>query len=162
MRSCRSSRASRDGSVADADVLFSEFGLPTYREGDPASDRARVTSSSPLIEENMAARYVGRVLAGLRRAGATGAMLWCYSDYEPATFALPPLDEAIHERSFGLWRADGTPKPAVEVVRAFAGEPRLAPPEAEPWIDVDADRYWRRPGAELMRLYERYVKGDAR
>ena len=86
-------------------------------------------------------------------------MLWCYSDYEPATFAYPPLDEAIHERSFGLWRADGTPKPAVEVVRAFAGRTRLAPPDAEPWIDIDAERYWRRPEVELPRLYERYITG---
>lgn len=142
-----------------ADVLFSEFGLPTYRDGDPAGERARAASASPLIEETEAAGYVGRVLPGLHRAGATGAMLWCYSDYEPATFAYPPLDEAIHERSFGLWRADGTPKPAVEVVKAFAGRTRLPPPDAEPWIDIDAQRYWRRPEVELPRLYERYITG---
>ena len=66
-----------------ADVLFSEFGLPTYREGDRASEHARATSASPLIEEAEAAEYVRRVLPGLREAGATGAMLWCYSDYDP-------------------------------------------------------------------------------
>jgi endo-1,4-beta-mannosidase len=140
-----------------ADVLFSEFGLPTYRGGDPGSERTRVASASPLVEEVRAAEYVRGVLPGLRRAGATGAMLWCYSDYDPGTFEHPPLDEAIHERSFGLWRADGTPKPAVEVVKAFAGATRLPPPDVEPWIDIDPERYWRRPGVELPRLYERYL-----
>ena len=38
---------------------------------------------------------------------------------------LPPFDEARHERSFGLWRADGSPKPAVavpaDVLQSYAG-----------------------------------------
>lgn len=136
-----------------ADVLFSEFGLPTYREGD----QARASSASPLVEEAEAAEYVRRVLPGLREAGATGAMLWCYTDYDPGTFEHPPLDEAIHERSFGLWRADGTPKPAVDVVKSFAGATRRPPPHPEPWIDIDRERYWQQPGAELPRLYERYL-----
>jgi endo-1,4-beta-mannosidase len=139
------------------DVLLSEFGLPTYRAGDRASEHARETSASPLIEEAEVAGYVRRVLLGLHRAGATGAMLWCYSDYEPGTFEHPPLDEANHERSFGLWRADGTPKPAVEVVRSFAGMTRISPPDHEPWIDIDAERYWQGPDAELSRLYDRYL-----
>jgi endo-1,4-beta-mannosidase len=149
-----------------SDVLFSEFGLPTYREGHRANEQARTPSASPLIEESEAAEYVRRVLFGLRRAGATGAMLWCYSDYDRGTFEQPPLDEAIHERSFGLWRADGTPKTAVDVVRSFAGARRLPPPDAEPWIDIDPEHYWQQPGAELPRLYERYLsivpRSDAR
>jgi endo-1,4-beta-mannosidase len=140
-----------------ADVLFSEFGLPTFREGDRAGADARTTSAPPLIEETEAAEYAWRVLSGLRDAGATGAMLWCYSDYDPATFEHPPLDVAIHERSFGLWRADGTPKPAVEVVRSFAGTTRVQPPDDPLWIDIDPGRYWRQPGVELPRLYERYL-----
>jgi endo-1,4-beta-mannosidase len=141
-----------------ADVLFSEFGLPTHREGgDPVSEHARATGSSPLIDEAEAAGYIGRVLHGLRDAGATGAMLWCYADYDPSTFDHPPLDVAIHERTFGLWRADGTAKPAVDVVRSFAGTTRLSPPDSEPWIDVEPEEYWQRPGVELRRLYERYL-----
>ncbi len=141
------------------DVLFTEFGLPTYREGDRASEHARTQSASPLVEEAEAAEYVRRVLPGLRRAGATGAMLWCYSDYDAGSFEHPPLDEAIHERSFGLWRADGTPKPAVEVARSFAGATLLPTPDPEPWIDIERERYWERPGVELARLYERYLTG---
>lgn len=140
-----------------ADVLFSEFGLPTYREGGPSSRHALETSASPLIGEDAAAEYVRRVLFGLHRAGTTGAMLWCYSDYDPRTFEHPPLDEAIHERSFGLWRADATPKPAVEVVRSFGGATRLSSPDRQPWIDIDPERYWQQPGVELPRLYGRYL-----
>ncbi len=119
--------------------------------------RTRRRGPSTLIEEAEAAEYVRRVLPGLREAGATGAMLWCYSDYHPATFAHPPLDEAVHERSFGLWRADGSPKPAVDVVRSFAGATRLPAPDREPWIDIDAERYWERPEFELPRLYGRFL-----
>ena len=110
-----------------------------------------------MIEEVEAAEYVRRVLPGLREAGATGAMLWCFSDYHPATFEHPPLDEAVHERSFGLWRADGSPKPALDVVRSFAGATRLPALDRERWIDIDAERYWERPGVELPRLYQRYL-----
>ena len=136
-----------------ADVLFSEFGLPT---ADLAEEAVRGRRSSPRRPRR---EYIGRVLDGLRGAGATGAMLWCYADYDAATFGRPPMDEATHERSFGLWRADGTPKPAVDVVRAFAGSTRSAPPR-RPGSTSTPDRYWQRPGAELPRLYEP-LQGDA-
>ena len=84
-----------------------------------------------------------------------GAMLWCYADYDPAIWATPPLDEAPHERTFGLWRADGTPKPAVAEIAAFAGQDRLEPAPHD-WTDVDEREYWREPGAHLGRLYRRY------
>ena len=139
---------------------FSEFGLPTHRRNLASEEAVPATDTTSLIEEVEAAEYVGRVLTGLRDAGATGAMLWCYSDYDAATFGRPPMDVATHERSFGLWRADATPKPAVDVVRAFAGSTRLAAPETEPWIDIEPDRYRAAPGAELPRLYERYLRAS--
>jgi len=82
-------------------------------------------------------------------------MLWCFADYARETWADPPLDEAVHERSFGLWRADRSPKPALTQVSAAAGEDRMTP-AADDWIDVDPDRFWRQPRAELSRLYDRY------
>jgi endo-1,4-beta-mannosidase len=130
-----------------ADVLFSEFGLPTFREGrghDPM-----------LVEEGEGARYTARVLDGLREAGCTGAMVWCHADYVPEIWSAPPLDEAPHERSFGLWRADGSEKPALAEVTAFAGRSRLDPP-VDDWVDVDRDEYWHDPAAQLARLYRRY------
>ena len=123
------------------DVLFSEFGLPTYRRGDPSGERARRQSLSPLIEEQAAAAYTERALVALHRAGCAGAMLWCYTDYDSAIWEKPPLDLAVHERSFGLWRADGSPKPSVAAVAAFAGAVRVESPDDYKWIDIEPDEF---------------------
>jgi len=136
-----------------SEVLFSEFGLPTRRPSDGLEPAGRVAPT--LVDEAEAAEYTGKALDGLLRAGCTGAMLWCHADYAPAIWSAPPLDEAVHERSFGLWRADGSAKPAVEVVRAHAGALRRAAPD-DGWIDVDQERFWARPEVELPRLYRRY------
>jgi endo-1,4-beta-mannosidase len=132
----------------EREILFSEFGLPTFRRGERQS-------SALLVEEAAAAAYTGRALESLRRAGCSGAMLWCYSDYDPALWGRPPLDLAPHERSFGLWRADGSPKPSVAAVAAFAGADRCASVD-DTWIDLDPDQFYLDPSAELPRLYRRY------
>ena len=82
-------------------------------------------------------------------------MLWCYSDYDPALWERPPLDLAPHERSFGLWRADGSPKPSVAAVAAFAGADRCDSVD-DTWIDLDPNEFYLDPGAHLPRLYARY------
>jgi endo-1,4-beta-mannosidase len=138
------------------DVLFSEFGLPTYRRADPDGERTRHESPSALVEEQAAATYTERALSALRGAGCTGAMLWCYTDYVPAVWIKPPLDVATHERSFGLWRADGSPKPSVEVVEAFTGVDRTDGPGSYEWIDIEPDEFWDNSAANLSRLYGRY------
>src|SRR4026207_79243 len=66
------------------DVLFAEFGLPTYRRGDPVGEAVRLRSASSLVEEQAAAAFTERALTALQRAGSVGAMLWCYTDYAPA------------------------------------------------------------------------------
>ena len=85
-----------------------------------------------------------------------GAMVWCYTDYDPAIWAKPPFDLAVHERSFGLWRADGSPKPAVAAVHAFAGTTRLDSSDDHAWIDIDRDEFSSAPRLHLARLYRRY------
>jgi endo-1,4-beta-mannosidase len=142
------------------DVLFSEFGLPTYRRADPEGERARHESSSVLVEEHAAAAYTNRALGALRRAGCTGAMLWCYTDYAQAIWVKPPLDIATHERSFGLWRAAGSPKPSVEVVEEFTGLDRNQSSDGFDWIDIERDEFWRDSATHLGRLYGRYCKSD--
>jgi endo-1,4-beta-mannosidase len=135
------------------DVLFSEFGLPTYRRGDPHEQRAGTT---PLVEEEAAAAYTTAALEGLRRAGCLGAFLWCYSDYDPALGQQSPFDLAPHERTFGLWRIDGSPKPAVAAIAAFVGAARCTAGYADAWIDIDRDEFLLDPSAQLPRLYRRY------
>ncbi|MGZ8579784.1 MAG: glycoside hydrolase 5 family protein [Actinomycetota bacterium] len=129
-----------------ADVLFSEFGLPTVR------GEARTPM---LVAEDDAARYTARVLDGLRHEGCAGALVWCHTDYAPAIWDEPPLDEATHERSFGMWRADGSAKPALAELSSFAGRSRLGAP-IDDWIDVGEEAYWQDPRAALVHLYGRY------
>ena len=138
------------------DVLFSEFGLPTYRASNGNEERTRKHSPSLLVEEEAAAVYMERALAALHGAGCACAMVWCYTDYEPAIWTKPPLDLAVHERSFGLWRADGSPKPAVAAVQAFAGTTRLALADDHTWIDIDPNEFYGNPSVQLPRLYHRY------
>ena len=122
--------------------------------GWPEAGR-EVRSASLLVDEGDAARYTDEVLSGLRDAGCTGAMVWCYTDYAPGIWTAPPLDESVHERTFGLWRADGSAKPAVDVVSRHRDTERVDPHDTG-WIDIDAAQYWERPEVELPRLYRRY------
>ena len=138
------------------DVLFSEFGLPTYRRDDAHEPSVGARRPTPLVEEEAAAAYTTAALEGLRRAGCLGAFLWCYSDYGPALAESPPFDRAPHERTFGLWRIDGSPKPAVAAITAFVGAERCTAAYADAWIDLDRDEFLLDPHAQLPRLYRRY------
>ncbi|HEY3542324.1 MAG TPA: hypothetical protein VGK79_07260 [Gaiellaceae bacterium] len=140
---------------ANRDVMFTEFGLPTRR-----SDGDRHVSTL-LVDEHAAAAYTATALEALRRAGCLGAMLWCYSDYDRALWTRPPLDLATHERTFGLWRADGSPKPTVAAVSAFAGAERCAVDDGEAWIDIDRSEFPLDPSSHLPRLYARYLRSLA-
>jgi len=144
-----------------ADVLFSEFGLPTFRAGGPAAEALGREGSIVLIEEGAAAAYTQRALSALHSAGCRGAMLWCFSDYAAPTWAAPPLDEATHERSFGLWRADGSAKPSLAAVEAFGGAARRDRPGDHDWIDIDVDEFAAHPAWHVPRLYRRYRERNA-
>ncbi len=135
----------------EKDVLFAEFGAAT-RDGDPEAERG----PSPLLTEDEAARYSERAFARLHAAGAVGGLVWCYSDYDRAIWSEPPLDRAPHERHFGLWRADGTPKPAAAALRGWSGRRRVA---ASPlnWSESDRADFYRSPRETLVRLYSAYA-----
>lgn len=147
-----------------AAVLFSEFGVPTHGAGEqePLDGGATVR-----VEEEAAAAYVDRSLRALSECGSTGAMLWCYSDYVPDIWDRPPLDQAVHERFFGLWRADASPKPAVAVVEAFAeGCPvptaaSACRPADGAWLDIEPRELYGPAGSQLSRLYRRYCEAEA-
>ena len=86
----------------------------------------------------------------------------CFADYVPALHGRPPFDEARHERSFGLWRADGSPKPAFAEISRRTGGPRLLPSDDLPWLDVNVDEFLAdetRIG-QLSRLYQRYCQAE--
>jgi endo-1,4-beta-mannosidase len=135
-----------------AAVLFEEFGLPTGTPGGTGPGR--------LVGEEAAAAYTGRALDGLHRAGCLGALLWCFGDYAPALHADPPFDEARHERSFGLWRADGSPKPAVAEITGRAGQLRQPPPDEASWLDLGVAEFLADRARHLPRLYRRYCGAE--
>ena len=133
------------------DVLFAEFGAAT-RDGDPESERG----PSPLLTEDEAGRYIQSAFARLHAAGAVGGMVWCYTDYDRAIWSEPPLDRAPHERHFGVWRADGTPKPAAAALREWSGRPRVAPAPVS-WSEIDRTEFYRARRETLVRLYRAYT-----
>ncbi len=92
------------------DVLFAEFGAPTMPHLDQQT--AAVPRTVRVLDEEEAALFTRRALDALHRFGFLGAFLWCYGDYARELWHTPPLDEATHERSFGLWRHDYSAKPA--------------------------------------------------
>jgi len=136
--------------LSGRDVLFAEFGTPT-RNGDPEAERA-----SALLTEDEAARYIDSAYARLHSAGAIGGLVWCYADYDRAIWSEPPLDRAPHERHFGLWRADGSAKPAVRALAEWSGRPRAAP-QPPPWSDSDRRDFQTAPRDTLIRLYRAYA-----
>jgi endo-1,4-beta-mannosidase len=133
------------------DVLFAEFGAAT-RDGDPDAERG----PSPLLTEDETGRYIQSAYARLHAAGAIGGMVWCYADYDRAIWSEPPLDRAPHERHFGLWHADGTPKPAVAALRDWSGRPRVVPRRLE-WPERDRTGFYGAPRETLLRLYRDYA-----
>jgi endo-1,4-beta-mannosidase len=144
--------------------LMHEFGICTAPQGSPGititDDFLGRSLSQYLASEEEGARYYEQVLERLAATGAAGAYAWCYGDYDATLFGRPPFDKAIRERSFGLVRADGSEKPAAEVVRAFAA--RLARGDvalgrAPKVLDVTVDAYYAEPQRHFRRLYERWV-----
>ncbi|HWX42020.1 MAG TPA: cellulase family glycosylhydrolase [Blastocatellia bacterium] len=140
-------------SASRLDILFEEFGAPTAPNRHAESVQG---GGLALLDEGEAARFTFRALDALRGAGFLGAMLWCYGDYSPALFSRPPLDEAPHERSFGLWRADHSAKPAVAEIGRFAGADRKTASDDFGWIDITREDFYREPGRNLRRLYLRF------
>ena len=147
-------------------MLFQEFGLParpagTAAPGVPPADTelpSRAAGRVELFTEAEGADFYRDALAELRREAFLGAFAWCANDYAEHLWTRPPLADNVHERFFGLFRADGSAKAAVEVWRELeaAPEPSLGARGTD-WIDIDQQRFWVSPLQELRRLYPRFL-----
>ena len=104
-------------------AMLTEFGLPTT-EGRTREVEVTWPVGPPtqtLVNEGEAADFVRAVVPAAREAGALGALLWCFADYDPWWHDRPPFDGLIHERSFGILAADGRLKATGAALRE-AGE----------------------------------------
>lgn len=144
------------------DVLFQEFGICTSGQGQP-SRLERLTFPSRswmqyLALEEEAASYFKEVLEKLWQVGALGAWVWCYGDYSPSLWTEPPLDSLVHERSYGLVRADGTLKPHARVLKDFALEDRSVNPSPLRFAfgGITPDEYYQRPEATFHSLLSQF------
>ena len=153
-------------------VLFTEFGNPTCPPGKlspydrvPLPDEPPAPTISPedpvlasyaCIDEAEMAAYATAVLDRLHADGRLGAYWWCWSDYADALHAEPPFDVAVHERSFGITRSDGSEKPVAAALSAFAREQRtvVRPPEPPPIADV---YYYRTLPTSTKTLYDAFL-----
>ena len=105
------------------------------------------------------AEFLRLTIPKLHDSGATGAMLWCYADYIPELWDLPPCQNAIHERFFGLVRADGSLKPHAKVIQEFARtQPQIKPIPEYAKIVVDPDEFYKDPSVYLTDMYATYLE----
>jgi endo-1,4-beta-mannosidase len=146
-------------------VLMEEFGGCTALPGQATYNMKWMETNGREREQFMAseddfAEYIGLVLPKLQHSGATGAMLWCYADYIPELWDLPPCQNAQHERFFGLVRPDGSLKPHAKVIQEFAKtKPQVKPIPDYAKLRVNADEFYADPLPHLVDLYSEYLEG---
>jgi len=148
--------------LAGRPVLYEEFGVctqcPNAASGYRGSGLKWIGKRKQFFSSDEdAAEYYDRVLPRLVRVGALGAFAWCFGDYDPELWGKPPCDHFEHERTFGLFRADGSPKPAAHVICRFAAAaPKVGPPGRPVVLPVGAEVYYQNPGVYQPMLYERF------
>lgn len=144
-------------------TLMEEWGGCTTPDGGPSQIWEWTAYGNPRTqfmagEEDFAA-YIEAVLPRLVDVGATGAMVWCFADYIPELWDLPPCKESKHERHFGLVRPDGTLKPHAEVIRKFAAtKPTVKPAVHTVTLNVTPDEYYQSPVEHLINHYAVYLE----
>jgi endo-1,4-beta-mannosidase len=152
--------------LAGRPVLYEEFGLCTREPDQPSGYQ---TMTFPFGKKHRqffashedAAAYYAAVLPKLHRMGALGAFAWCFGDYAPSLWDKPPCDVVIHERFFGLYRADGTLKPMGEAVKKFAvTHPTVRPPERTVSLGMTPDAYYQNAWQNIQRLYQQFGSLD--
>jgi len=145
--------------------LAEEWGGCTSPHGHDAETWQWISYNGQLRTQYMAneqdlADYVELVLPRLQQVGATGALLWCFADYDETLWHRPPCDPhgAKHERHFGLVRPNGTLKPHAEVIRRFAAtDPQIQPASRTVTLDITPNDYYAAPDTHIVRLFREYI-----
>ncbi|HLY64927.1 MAG TPA: cellulase family glycosylhydrolase [Chloroflexota bacterium] len=145
-------------SMGGKPVLFEEFGICTAAPGASGYFADLQTRAGVLHQyfasEDEAAGYYEEVLDKLWNAGSLGAFAWSFGDYDSSLFGAPPCNTHLHERSFGLVRADGSLKPMAEVLQRFAAEPKPIRPLAPERLYSGMDDYYRELPHSLTERFQ--------
>jgi endo-1,4-beta-mannosidase len=151
--------------LAGKSILMEEFGGPTAQPGEPSHILKWTETNGREREQFMAseeefAEFISLTIPKLQQSGATGAMLWCYADYVPELWDLPPCNNSRHERFFGLVRGDGSLKPHAKVIQEFAAtQPKVQPIPEYAKFKLDPEEFYRNPVPFLLDFYAKYLEG---
>jgi len=145
-------------------VLMEEFGGCTALPGEATYTMKWTETHGREREQFMAseedlAEFLRLTLPKLQDSGATGAMLWCFADYAPELWELPPCQNARHERYFGLVRPNGSLKPHAKVIQEFARtKPQVKTIPEYAKLSINPDEFYKEPLGHLVDLYQEYLK----
>ncbi len=148
----------------DADFVPFTCGC-TAQPGEPSHTMTWTETNGREREQFMAseedfAEFIRLTLPKLQESGATGAMLWCYADYVPELWDLPPCNNSRHERFFGLVRPDGSLKPHAKVIQEFAAtQPQVKPIPDYAKFELDPEEFYKDSVPFLLDFYAQYLKG---
>ena len=151
--------------LAGKPILMEEFGGPTSQPGEPSHIMRWTETNGREREQFMAseeefAEFIGLTIPKLQESGATGAMVWCFADYVPELWDLPPCNNSRHERFFGLVRNDGSLKPHAKVIREFAAtQPKIQPIPEYAKFELDPEAFYKDPAPFLLEFYAKYLDG---
>jgi hypothetical protein len=130
--------AAAKAAVAPTPVFVGETGYHAGNSDPPVRKRAD--------REDEAVRYFRTIAAATTTLGLPPAAPWILLDFSPSG---SPVRMREPEYTFGLFRTDGTPKPAAEAVRAA-----FASAQADPFFnggfELAGPSLWRRRGAALF------------
>ncbi|HBA84224.1 MAG TPA: hypothetical protein DCZ95_09050 [Verrucomicrobia bacterium] len=146
-------------------VLMEEFGGCTSLPGHGSETWTWTGYDSErkqfMASEEAFAEYIRQVLPNIQAVGSTGAFIWCFADYAPELWAMPPCCDSWHERHFGLVRPDGSLKPHAEVLKQFAATgPKVSPiPDYARFPGLTgSDFYNQRLYEKLPAMYQQYLE----
>ncbi|MBV8694018.1 MAG: cellulase family glycosylhydrolase [Ktedonobacteraceae bacterium] len=97
--------------------LIEEWGLPT--RGEQTKKIHALVGDTWAASEELQARMLEDVLHKAEKRGPLALLVWDGFDFDPVLTPNPTFERAPQEAWFGLFRADGSPKPAALVMREY-------------------------------------------
>lgn len=143
--------------LANKPVLFQEFGAPTIPTIPPyIGEDEKADLKCPLWTEQEVQEYYRKAIHLLANSGMIGAWAWCYADYSPSLWDKPPLKQNKHERYFGLFKHDGTPKLAAYLFKELK-DLKILNYELPAWLDnFNKEAYYLNPISNLELMYKAF------